>query len=77
LKEGSEVTNLVPQLYTPAEAAELLKVRESWLRRAVQARSIPHSRVGKHLRFSPQDLEAIVTAAQQPVVTSPIRRKAS
>ena len=56
-----------PQLYTPAEAAQLLKVPESWLRKKAAARMIPCTFVGKHLRFSSTDLTQIVEAgARQP-----------
>ena len=54
-------TGLLP-LYTPAEAATLLAVRESWLRRRAAARTIACTFLGKHLRFSPADLHAIITA---------------
>jgi hypothetical protein len=40
------------QLHTPAEAAEILRIRESWLRGKAAARAIPCTFVGKHLRFS-------------------------
>ncbi|MEU5991204.1 helix-turn-helix domain-containing protein [Spirillospora sp. NPDC047418] len=57
-----------PRLYTPAEAAALLQVRESWLRKKASARAIPCTFIGKHLRFSDQDITAIITAgAKQPV----------
>ncbi|WP_399340585.1 helix-turn-helix domain-containing protein [Umezawaea sp. Da 62-37] len=46
-------------LYTPAEAATLLAVRESWLRRKAGRREIPRTFVGKHLRFSDADLRSI------------------
>jgi excisionase family DNA binding protein len=56
-----------PQLYTPAEAAQLLRVPESWLRKKAAARAIPCTFVGKHLRFSSTDLAEIVAAgARQP-----------
>lgn len=56
-----------PQLYTPAEAAQLLKVPESWLRKKAAARVIPCTFVGKHLRFSSDDLAKIISAgARQP-----------
>jgi excisionase family DNA binding protein len=54
-----------PVLYTPAEAAQVLKVRESWLRRKAAARQIPCTFLGKHLRFSPADLAAISVAGAQ------------
>jgi excisionase family DNA binding protein len=56
------------QLYTPAEAAEILRIRESWLRDKASARAIPCTFIGKHLRFSDDDLAQIVTeGARQPV----------
>lgn len=54
-----------PLLYTPAQAARLLAVRESWLRRRAGQRTIPCTFIGKHLRFSPSDLRAIVDFGQQ------------
>jgi excisionase family DNA binding protein len=55
--------DLGPLLYTPAQAAALLQVPESWLRRRAAARRLPCSFLGKHLRFSRADLDAIVAAA--------------
>jgi len=49
----------VLRLYTPAQAAELLSVRESWLRRRAGRRQVPCTFLGKHLRFSATDLRAI------------------
>lgn len=54
-------------LRTPAQAAQLLAVPESWLRRKAAARVIPCTFLGKHLRFSPADLNAITRAGAQPI----------
>ncbi|MFL6113848.1 MAG: helix-turn-helix domain-containing protein [Catenulispora sp.] len=68
-------------LYTPAEAADLLAVRESWLRRRATARAVPCTFLGKHLRFSPADLVAIARAGATPTGPpprpgrSPLRRR--
>ncbi|WP_325052948.1 helix-turn-helix domain-containing protein [Actinomadura sp. WAC 06369] len=63
------------RLYTPAEAAAILQVRESWLRKKASARAVPCTFIGKHLRFSEQDIEAIIAAgAKQPVVRRRGRR---
>jgi hypothetical protein len=43
------------QLHTAAEAAGILKARESWLKTKAAARLIPCTFVGKHLRFSEPD----------------------
>ncbi|MBQ1053047.1 helix-turn-helix domain-containing protein [Micromonospora sp. C51] len=65
-----------PRLYTPAEAAVLLRVSESWLRRRAGRRQIPCTFLGKHLRFSTADLAAIITAAAEPATgRRPHRRR--
>jgi len=61
----------LPRLYTPAEAADLLTVGESWLRRKAAARVVPCTLLGKHLRFSAADLAAIAAAAARPPLTGP------
>ncbi|MGB3443125.1 MAG: helix-turn-helix domain-containing protein [Actinophytocola sp.] len=48
-----------PLLFTAEQAASLLQVRPSWLRRKAAARAVPCRFVGKHLRFSRADIEAI------------------
>lgn len=48
----------VDRLYSFAEAARLLNVSESTLRKKVAAGRVPHRRVFRHVRFSPADLEA-------------------
>ncbi|WP_082159208.1 helix-turn-helix domain-containing protein [Micromonospora sp. HK10] len=65
-----------PRLYTPAEAAALLRVPESWLRRRAGRRQIPCTFLGKHLRFSAADLAALITAAAEPATRGhPTRRR--
>lgn len=55
-------------LHTVTEAADILKVRESWLRTKASARLIPCTFVGKHLRFSDNDIAEIMKAgARQPI----------
>ena len=62
---------MADQLYTAAEAASVLKVRESWLKTKASARLIPCTFVGKHLRFSDGDIAEIMKAgARQPVTAS-------
>jgi excisionase family DNA binding protein len=57
------------------EAARTLGVRESWLRDKVAKRQVPHTRLGKHVRFSPDDLAVIVRSGHQPAVkTRPAKR---
>src|SRR2546426_981499 len=62
---GSSPSESTPMLYTAEQAAHLLQVRVSWLRKKATARAVPCTFVGKHLRFSPADLAAIVAAGAQ------------
>jgi excisionase family DNA binding protein len=62
-------------LYTPAEAAQRLRVRESWLRKKAAARDIPCTFLGKHLRFSPADLAAIIAGSAHPATGRRGRRR--
>lgn len=59
--------DLATMLYTPAQAAEMLSVKESWLRRKAGRRAIPCTFVGKHLRFSLADLRGIAEGGAQAV----------
>jgi excisionase family DNA binding protein len=59
------------RLHTPAEAAEILRVPESWLRTKVTARVIPCTFIGKHLRFSEADIQQI----KQDGTRDPARRR--
>lgn len=59
---------MAAQLHTASEAAGILKVRESWLKTKAAARLIPCTFVGKHLRFSDDDIAEIMKAgAREPV----------
>jgi excisionase family DNA binding protein len=52
--------------YTPEQAADLLNVPAAWLRRAAGQGRIPATYLGKHLRFSNQDLAEIIAAGRRP-----------
>jgi len=60
---------MASQLHTVAEAAGILKVRESWLKTKASARLIPCTFVGKHLRFSDDDIAEIMKAGERQPVT--------
>lgn len=62
-------------LYTPAQAAELLAVKESWLRRKAGRRTIPCTFLGKHLRFSDENLRTIIESGTQATLRAPRRRR--
>src|SRR5450755_887209 len=57
---------MTDELHTAAEAARILKIRESWLKTKASARVIPCTFVGKHLRFSDDDIAEIMRARGSP-----------
>lgn len=59
-----------PRLHKPDQAAALLNVPASWLRKKAAARAIPCTFLGKHLRFSDADLDQIIAdGAKEPATT--------
>lgn len=68
---GQSAGDPVPTLFTPAQAAELLQVPESWLRRRAARRLVPCTFLGKHLRFSRANLDQILADAARPATTTP------
>ncbi len=63
-----------PLLYTAEQAAAPLQVSPCWLRRKATARAIPCTFVGKHLRFTANDLAQIIAAgAYHPTRDQPHR----
>lgn len=69
LARGSDQSGSWPGLPTErllsiAEAAELLAVPPSWLRDKVTARQVPHTRLGRHVRFTPDQLRRIIAASE-------------
>lgn len=71
------VNEPAPVLFTFAQAARMTALPESWLRRAVTERRIPFRKVGKHVRFTHADLDALVAQSEVPAGVSPIRRKSA
>ena len=56
-------TQAINHLLTPVEAAEILRVKLSWLYQHTRRRSqdrIPFVKVGRYLRFREQDLLAYI-----------------
>lgn len=53
-------------LYTTAQAAARLQVPASWLRKKSAAGLIPRTRLGRHIRFSEEDLASIIRDGARP-----------
>lgn len=63
-----------PRLHTAAQAEALLNLPRRHLERRATAGAVPHTRVGRYIRFSDADLDAIIAAGQ---VTPARLRRAS
>lgn len=58
---------------TYEQAAEELNLPVSWLQAKAQARQIPHTRYGRHVRFTDADLSAIRAMHASPILQAPSR----
>jgi excisionase family DNA binding protein len=63
-----------PTVHTAEEAAEILKVKQSWLERQAAARKIPFTMLGGTYRFSDRHLAEIVQMNE--VMPVPVARDA-
>lgn len=55
---------------TTRQAAEVLGMPYTTLRDMVTKRLVQHRRVGKHVRFAPEDMAAIKQQAFEPAITA-------
>lgn len=61
-----------PLLLTVEEAATRLAVPASWLKQRVAAHAIACTRLGRHIRFTAAQLDAIIASSEQPVAVLPL-----
>ncbi len=62
-----EDTQTIERLLTPDEAAEILRVKLSWLYQHTRRRSqdrIPFVKIGRYLRFREQDLRTYIQSRE-------------
>jgi len=61
------------ELLTFADLAELWQTGEDWLRRGVSARRLPHTRVGREIRFTRDQAAAILASRAVELAHVPTR----
>ncbi|MFJ8955085.1 helix-turn-helix domain-containing protein [Streptomyces sp. NPDC102381] len=61
------------RLFTADQAADLLQIPASWLRKKAAAGQIAHTRIGRHLRFCRADLEQLINNGRRSVGRRPLR----
>lgn len=62
-----------PRLIDLPTAAGELGVSVSWLEKAVAARQVQVTRVGRRVLFSDADLEHFIASRRQPALRGPVR----
>lgn len=60
-----DLAGLAPEVFTLDEAAEILRVKKSWLERKAAARKVPFSMLGGSYHFSPDHLWQIFHAFEE------------
>lgn len=69
---------MTPQNLDWAEAANALRIKEGQLRKWVAARVVPHTRIGKRVVFSPENIAQINAMFEvQPIARPRHLRRAS
>lgn len=61
-----------PMLLTIEEAAARLAVPASWLKTRVAHHQVACTRLGRHVRFTHEQLAALVAASEQPIARAPL-----
>lgn len=69
----SNKENVYPIVHTVAEAAAILRVKESWLRRKAASRAIPFTMLSGAYHFTPEHLAEIVRLNEKRPVDKPQR----
>jgi excisionase family DNA binding protein len=63
-----ELPGLPERLLTMQEVADYLGVSLYWMRDSVRYHRVPHSRIGKHVRFTREHVQQIILAGEQAAV---------
>ena len=64
------------KLYNCSEVADILGVGLDWVRRKTQAREVEHIRLGRNVRFTAQQVEALIAKyTMKPIRVSSARTR--
>jgi excisionase family DNA binding protein len=65
-----------PKLYTCEEVSKMLGVGTDWVRRKTQSRSVEHVRLGRNVRFTELQLQALIAKfTAKPIPASSARTR--
>jgi excisionase family DNA binding protein len=59
------------RLLTVRDLATVLNVSVAWVRKAILERSIPYTKIGRNVRFTPEQVVQIVESGKRPQLHQP------
>ena len=62
----SEIPCRPDRLLTSEQLADYLAVSVAWVRKGVLERTLPYSKIGKNVRFTPSQVEQILADSERP-----------
>jgi excisionase family DNA binding protein len=74
---GLKVTHGFDAMLTAEELADVLKIPARTIKDQLAAGRFPHHRFGKHYRFSPEDVAAILRMTEKKPLNGPMKQRAS
>lgn len=70
--QPDERRETLPGLMSVDQVADRLGTGRRFVYRLVEERRLPHSKVGRHLRFESADVEAYIAAVTSPAIRPPL-----
>jgi excisionase family DNA binding protein len=73
-REGTELEfgAAVGELLKVEGLARLLQVSEAWVRKGILERTLPHTKIGRNIRFTPAQVQQIIQAGERPPTRPPV-----
>ena len=59
------------RLLTVEEVAAVLNMSVGWVRKGVLERTLPHTKIGRSIRFTPEHIDQIVALGERPPIQRP------
>ena len=59
------------RLLSIEQVAEALNMSIGWVRKGVLERTLPHTKIGRSIRFTPEHIEQIIAAGERPPIQRP------
>lgn len=64
----TEIGIQVERLLTVRQLADLLSVSQAWIRKGILERTLPYTKLGRSIRFTPAQVQQILVKGERPPV---------